>query len=65
VIRLKTYRGELHVHTVLSPCAPVEIFPPLIIQQAVNQGIHLIAITDHNATANIASFKNLLKGKDW
>jgi 3',5'-nucleoside bisphosphate phosphatase len=50
---LKTYRSDLHVHTVLSPCAAIEMIPPLIVQQALATGINLIAITDHNASANI------------
>ena len=49
------YRAELHVHTVLSPCAGVEMIPPLIIRQAERLGIDLIAITDHNASANVAA----------
>lgn len=52
---LRTYRAELHVHTVLSPCAGVEMIPPLIIAEAEYRKIDLIAITDHNASANIAS----------
>lgn len=47
------YRAELHVHTVLSPCAEVEMIPPLIIQSALDLDINLLAITDHNSTANI------------
>lgn len=43
------------MHTVLSPCAEVEMIPPLIVEAALDLGIHLIAITDHNATANIAA----------
>lgn len=53
VTKLKTFRAELHVHTVLSPCAEIEMIPPLIIQEAQDLGINLLAITDHNATANI------------
>lgn len=45
-------RAELHIHTVLSPCAEIEMIPPLIVQEAVSRGIKLIAITDHNASAN-------------
>jgi len=52
---LKTLRIDLHVHTVLSPCADVEMIPPLIVQEAVGRGINLIAITDHNGTANAAA----------
>ena len=49
---MKSYIAELHVHTCLSPCAEVEMIPPLIAQTALDQGINLIAITDHNASAN-------------
>lgn len=50
---MKTFRSDLHVHTVLSPCAEVEMIPPLIVESALDLGITLIAITDHNASANI------------
>ena len=50
---MNTYRAELHVHTVLSPCADVEMIPPLIVESALESGITLIAITDHNASANV------------
>lgn len=49
----RLFRAELHVHTVLSPCAEVEMIPPLIIQEALDLGLNLIAITDHNSTDNI------------
>jgi PHP family Zn ribbon phosphoesterase len=49
---LKLYKAELHVHTVLSPCAGVEMIPPLIVQKALECGINLIAVTDHNASEN-------------
>ena len=52
---MKTYRADLHVHTVLSPCAGVEMIPPLIVQEALQRNINLIAITDHNASANISA----------
>jgi 3',5'-nucleoside bisphosphate phosphatase len=52
---MQTYRAELHVHTVLSPCASVEMIPPLIVQAAIECGIRLIAITDHNTSANVAA----------
>jgi len=50
---MKTYRAELHSHTVLSPCAEVEMIPPLIVQTAIEKGINLLAVTDHNASANV------------
>lgn len=59
---MRTYRAELHVHTVLSPCAQVEMIPPLIVSTALEHGISLIAITDHNATANIGAVQRAAQG---
>jgi 3',5'-nucleoside bisphosphate phosphatase len=61
---LKTYRAELHIHTVLSPCAGVEMIPPLIVETAVKLGINLIAITDHNAGDNVPAVIKAAKGQD-
>ena len=52
---MRTFLAELHVHTVLSPCAEIEMIPPLIVQEALDQGINLIAVTDHNSGANVAA----------
>jgi PHP family Zn ribbon phosphoesterase len=57
-----TIRAELHVHTCLSPCAEVEMIPPLIVREAIERGIHLIAITDHNTTANIGGVMEAARG---
>ena len=52
---MQRFRADLHVHTVLSPCAAVEMIPPLIVQTALEHAIQIIAITDHNASANVTS----------
>lgn len=59
---MKKFRADLHVHTVLSPCADVEMIPPLIVQKALEEGIDLIAITDHNASANVAAVQKAAEG---
>jgi PHP family Zn ribbon phosphoesterase len=59
---MKTFRADLHVHTVLSPCADVEMIPPLIVQNALEHNIDLIAITDHNASANVRSVQKAAEG---
>ncbi|HEY3312551.1 MAG TPA: PHP domain-containing protein [Anaerolineales bacterium] len=59
---MRTYRAELHVHTVLSPCAAVEMIPPLIVEEAITQGIELLAVTDHNASANANAVMQAAKG---
>lgn len=47
--------ADLHVHTVLSPCAEVEMIPPLIVQRARDLGLEIVAITDHHAADNVAA----------
>jgi len=59
---MKEIRAELHVHTVLSPCAGVEMIPPLIVREALTAGIDLIAVTDHNASANAAAVIDAARG---
>lgn len=59
---LTTIRAELHVHTCLSPCAEVEMIPPLIVREAIERGIYLIAITDHNSIANIGAVMEAARG---
>jgi len=44
--------ADLHIHTVLSPCAEAEMIPPLLVQRALELGMGLIAVTDHNAAEN-------------
>jgi 3',5'-nucleoside bisphosphate phosphatase len=53
--RLSYFSADLHVHTVLSPCAEIEMIPPLIMQQAVRLGLSIVAVTDHNAAENAAA----------
>lgn len=50
---MQVYVAELHAHTVLSPCAEIEMIPPFIVQAALEKGINLLTITDHNASANV------------
>jgi 3',5'-nucleoside bisphosphate phosphatase len=61
---VKTYLAELHIHTVLSPCAEVEMIPPLIVQEALDKGVHLIAISDHNSSANVLAVQKAAQGTD-
>jgi 3',5'-nucleoside bisphosphate phosphatase len=61
---MERFRADLHVHTVLSPCAEVEMIPPLIVREALERGVHLIAITDHNSTGNIRAVMEAAQGTD-
>ncbi len=59
---LKPFLADLHVHTVLSGCAEVEMIPPLILRQAERLGLSLIAITDHNACHNVEAVMEAAAG---
>lgn len=47
---MNTYKADLHTHTLFSPCGDLEMTPDNIIAIALERGIDVIAITDHNAT---------------
>lgn len=45
--------ADFHVHTLLSPCAEIEMTPHHIVLRAAQFGIGAVAITDHNSSANV------------
>lgn len=47
---MKTFRTDLHIHTVLSPCGGLEMSPVNIVSLACKRGLDIIGITDHNST---------------
>ncbi len=59
---MRVYRADLHIHTVLSACAEVEMIPPLIVEEALYKGLNVIAITDHNATGNALAVMRAAEG---
>jgi 3',5'-nucleoside bisphosphate phosphatase len=50
---MKLYRTDLHIHTVLSPCGDLEMSPANIVAKAVESGLDIIGITDHNSTKQV------------
>jgi PHP family Zn ribbon phosphoesterase len=53
---------DLHIHTCLSPCAELEMLPELIVRQAQELGLQIIAVTDHNTAENTAAVLNAARG---
>ncbi len=53
---MREWSLDLHVHSVLSPCASEEMLPPAVLHKAKELGIDAIAVTDHNSGANAAAF---------
>lgn len=49
---MKEFRADLHIHTLLSPCASLEMSPVAIVEAALKKGIEILAVTDHNHTAH-------------
>jgi len=49
---MNSYYADLHIHTVLSPCGDLEMSPGNIVEQAVEKGLDIIAVTDHNHTGH-------------
>ena len=56
---MQIIRADLHIHTVLSPCADLEMTPKNIVSEARDAGLRLIGITDHNSTKNAALVKTV------
>jgi PHP family Zn ribbon phosphoesterase len=49
----RVYRADLHIHSVLSPCAERDMLPHCIILEALEKHLDIIAITDHNSCENV------------
>lgn len=47
---MRTYKADLHIHTLLSPCGDLRSTPRAIVDFSFHKGIDIIGITDHNST---------------
>lgn len=47
------FKADLHIHTCLSPCGDLDMSPRNIVRAALEKGLSVIAITDHNTTRNV------------
>jgi predicted metal-dependent phosphoesterase TrpH len=50
---LKVFNCDLHVHTCLSPCAELDMHPMALVQKAIEARLDMIAVCDHNSSANV------------
>jgi len=51
---MRPFSADLHIHSLLSPCASLDMSPHEIIAHAMSRGLDMIAITDHNSTLHCA-----------
>ncbi len=47
---------DLHMHSCLSPCGDEDMTPNNMVNMAMLDGLHVIAISDHNTTGNVDAF---------
>ncbi len=54
-MELRRYRADLHIHTCLSPCGELSSSPRRVVRRAIEAGLDIIAVTDHNSAENTAA----------
>lgn len=52
---------DLHIHSCLSPCGSLEMSPSAIVNIALERGLDVIAIADHNSAANLPALEALCR----
>jgi len=57
------FKADLHIHSLTSPCASLEMSPVNIVQKALEMQLNIIAITDHNCTKQAALIKKMATEK--
>lgn len=56
---MNTFKADLHIHTILSPCGDLQMSPTNIIREACAKKLDIIGITDHNSTRQAPLIKEL------
>lgn len=56
-------KADLHIHSVLSPCGSLDMSPRAIVERALELGLDLISVTDHNSMANAFQIGPLARKK--
>ena len=60
----KWYKCDLHLHTTASECfADREVTPEQWVDRAIEQGLHCVAVTDHNTPLGIKEIQAAAKDK--
>jgi PHP family Zn ribbon phosphoesterase len=59
----RSFRCDLHVHTCLSPCADMEMYPRAVVEKSIAKQLDIIAICDHNAMENVQFALRSVEGK--
>ena len=54
---------DLHIHSALSPCSDDDMTPNNIVNMALLNGLHAIAVTDHNSCDNVEAVTKAAGGR--
>jgi len=54
---LHVFKCDLHIHTCLSPCGDLNMYPRAIVRKAHELGLDCIAVCDHNTAENVSFVK--------
>jgi hypothetical protein len=60
---LKAYRCDLHIHTCLSPCADLDMYPKALVERCLEEKLDVVAICDHNTSENVPYIIKLAENK--
>jgi PHP family Zn ribbon phosphoesterase len=55
---LRPFKADLHIHTCLSPCTELDMFPQVILKAAKKKEIDIIGVCDHNSSENSQAVMN-------
>jgi PHP family Zn ribbon phosphoesterase len=56
---------DLHIHSILSPCADELMTPNNVLNMAMLKGLDIVAITDHNSTRQLPTIRELENSYDF
>jgi predicted metal-dependent phosphoesterase TrpH len=56
---MRVFRADLHIHSALSPCGADEMTPAAIVACALERGLDMIAVCDHNAAGNVRAVQEV------
>ncbi len=49
---IREFRCDFHVHTCLSPCADLDMYPRAVVSMSLARRLDVIAVCDHNSSEN-------------
>lgn len=61
---LREFSADFHIHSCLSPCGDLDMSPRNIVKTSLEKGLDMIAVTDHNASENIAAVMEAALGSE-